>query len=65
MNKKKIVLILLVICLFIFILGTDRKQKDDNVLYIQHFLDDNDYENILSLDKDKKNFIFASRTNEV
>ena len=39
MNKKKVLLILLVICLFIFILGTGRNHKDDNVLYIQNFLD--------------------------
>ena len=58
MNKKKIILIIFVVCLFILVFSNGGGTREDNILYIQDFLDEKDYQKILSLDKDKSNFIF-------
>ena len=57
MNKKqKLILLIVIVILFFMIFGGSK--KDDNILYIKNFLDEDDYQKILSLNKDKNNFIY-------
>ncbi len=57
-NKKVfIILVILGIFLLILILTNSDNQKDnDNLLYIEDFLTEEEYKNILSLDTDKNKF---------
>ena len=61
-NRKKICLVLLFIllCLLLFYLLKDDKMKDDkindNLVYIENFLDEKDFQKILRLDTNKNTF---------
>ena len=44
MNKKKIILIIFVVCLFILVFSNGGGTREDNILYIQDFLDEKDYQ---------------------
>ena len=53
--KKCTILILVILLLYLVFF---KPKKNDNIIYIENFLDENDYINILSLDKNKDNFMY-------
>ncbi len=55
--KKCTTLILVILLLYLVFF---KPKKNDNIIYIENFLDENDYINILSLDKNKDNFIYEN-----
>jgi len=60
---KRALSILLIIILIILIILPEYPSKniiDDNIIYIEDFLDTSDYEKIKLLDKDRNNFIFEN-----
>ncbi len=54
-NIKKYITLILILSLLYFLFF--HQGKNDNIIYIENFLDKNDYKNILTLDKNKDNFI--------
>lgn len=60
MKSKSILLIILTICFFFIILQKSVESTENNVVYLKDFLRNEDYEEILSLDKDKTNFVFEN-----
>jgi hypothetical protein len=56
MKKKQIITIVLIVVLLILLLRI--KKKNDNIIYIEDFLDTSDFEMVNKLNKNKTNFIF-------
>lgn len=62
-NKKNIcflILIVLVVLLLFYLLTDDKVEKNDNLVYIENFLDEKDFQKILRLDTNKNTFIKES-----
>ena len=62
-NKKNIcflILILLVVLLLFYLLKDDKVEENDNLVYIENFLDKKDFQKILKLDTDKNTFLKES-----
>lgn len=59
MNKKKCLLVFLYIIL-IYLVFFHNNVNDDNIIYIEDFLNKEDYEKVLQLDKNKEQFIYEN-----
>ena len=63
-NKKNlcfiILIILLVILLLFYLLTDDKVITNDNLVYIENFLDEKDFQKILKLDTNKNTFVKES-----
>ena len=57
MKKKQIITIILIIILIILIV-LSFTTKNDNIIYLEDFLDTSDFETVKMLNKDKSNFLF-------
>lgn len=62
MNKKCIIVILYIILVYlVFFLDINNENiNDENIIYIENFLDKTDYEKVLQLDKNKETFIYEN-----
>lgn len=61
MNKKKCIIVILYIILLYFVFFIDDKNiNDENIIYIENFLDKKDYKKVLQLDKNKETFIYEN-----
>lgn len=61
MNKKNCIIVILYIILLYFVFFIDDKNiNDENIIYIENFLDKKDYKKVLQLDKNKETFIYEN-----